>query len=195
MLPRDRIARGLHWPGGPDTAVLLHDVGGDLDDWRGLPASLAAQGYRVLAIDLPGHGLSDDPWEQGRARETVADLIAGARQHQTGRCFVISAGAIPPLIGGAGLDALVAVSPAPDDDWEPAQSTPPCLIFVGGADPAAAEAADRYFRGRRGWSVVSSFGVPDNGSDLLTGAWAGHLTEQIVAFLRDYRTPVPSAET
>ncbi|MDQ2683106.1 MAG: hypothetical protein M3Y37_06225, partial [Chloroflexota bacterium] len=185
----------LHWPGGPDTVVLIHDVGGDLDDWRGLPASLAGQGYHVLAIDLPGHGLSDDPWEQGLARETIAEVVAGARSGGQGRRFAISAGRIAPLVGGAELDALIAISPAPDDDWAPDQSAAPCLIFVGGGDPGAAAAADRYFHGRRGWSVVSSFGVRENGSKLLAGSWARHLTEQAIAFLRDYRTPEPGAES
>ena len=65
----------------------------------------------------------------------------------------------------------------------------PCLIFVGGGDPDAAIAADRFFRHRRGWAVVSSFGVPENGAALLTGPWSTHLTEQTITFLRDYRTP------
>jgi hypothetical protein len=64
----------------------------------------------------------------------------------------------------------------------------PCLIFVGGADPDAADAADRFFRQRRGWAVVSSFGVPENGAALLTGPWSTHLAEQTITFLRDYRT-------
>lgn len=181
--------RGVLWPGAPDTVVLLHDVGGDLDVWGALPAALADDGFRVLAIDLPGHGLSDDPWQPSAAAPVLGAIIAAARPERPGRCFLISIGSIPPLVGSLPVDALVALSPAPAADWMRETSFTPCLILVGGADVAAANAADRYFRGRTGWTVVSSFGSDENGAELLTGPWATHLIEQILAFLRDYRTP------
>jgi pimeloyl-ACP methyl ester carboxylesterase len=46
--------------------VLLHKLGGWLQDWRALAAELAGR-YRVIALDLPGHGSSvfEEPtsWE------------------------------------------------------------------------------------------------------------------------------------
>jgi pimeloyl-ACP methyl ester carboxylesterase len=180
--------RGLAWPGGPDTVILIHDAGGDLDAWGALPATLAGQGYRVVAIDLPGHGLSDDPWESERAPEIVAEIVSAARL-VSGRCFVIGAGSLAPVIGGMVMDALVMVSPHALAGPERSASASPCLIFVGGADPASVDAADRFFRARRGWAVVSSYGAAENGTALLSSEWAGHLAEQTIAFLRDYRTP------
>jgi hypothetical protein len=37
-------------------------------------------------------------------------------------------------------------------------------------------------------------GDPVKGAALLAGEWAGHVSEQTRAFLRDYRTPAGSAE-
>lgn len=179
--------RGLVWPGGPDTVVLIHDAGGDLDDWGSLPAILAGQGYRVVAVDLPGHGLSDDPWEIECAPIQMTEIVSAARAVSE-RCFVVGIGSLAPVVGQLDVDALVAISPHAEVEPEPASPTAPCLIFVGGADPERADAADRFFRARRGWAVVSSFGVPENGAALLSGPWAGHLAEQTISFLRDYRS-------
>ena len=165
--------------------MLLHDVGGDLDAWGALPVALAAQGYRVAAVDLPGHGLSDDPWTPGQAGDVLSEIVSVARGHG-GRCFVIAVGEIATLAARLAVDALVAISPNAGDRDMPAV---PCLIFAGGADPDAAVAADQFFRNRRGWAVVSSFGVPENGAALLASPWSTHLAEQTIAFLRDYRTP------
>jgi pimeloyl-ACP methyl ester carboxylesterase len=45
--------------------VLLHGWGASLYMWRGWFAPLAAAGYRVVAVDLAGHGLSDKPSTPG----------------------------------------------------------------------------------------------------------------------------------
>jgi pimeloyl-ACP methyl ester carboxylesterase len=184
-LPQITI-RGQLWLGEAATVVLIHDAGADLDVWGRLPAYLAGSGYRVLAVDLPGHGLSDDPWEPDLAPEAVAAIVAYARSLAAGRCFAISMGGIVPIVGAITLDGHVAISPCLDPEWAREESRTPCLIFVGGADPTAAAAANSYFRGRLGYGVVSSFGTAENGAALLRSAWAGHLQEQIVAFLRDY---------
>lgn len=186
---RDELqVRGIVWPGGPDTVLLLHDVGQDLDVWGSLPATLASRNYRVLAIDLPGHGLSDEPWEPDRAPGILATVIAASRSDAGGKVFVISIGLMTAAAGTQAIDALIAISPRTPESQSRELATAPCLIFAGGADPEAKTAADRFFRGRRGWTVVSSFGVAENGPALLTSAWAGQLSEQILAFLRDYRT-------
>lgn len=183
------------WPGSFDTIVLLHDLGSDLDVWGTLPAALAIDGYRVLAIDLPGHGLSDDPWQPHEAAHALGSIISAARHDRSGKCFAISVGSIAAVVGSLPLDAHIALSPAPDTDWRRETTATPCLIFVGGADPGAADAADRYFRGRTGWTVVSSFGVVENGAALLSGPWAAHVSEQVLAFLRDYRSLGVDAES
>jgi hypothetical protein len=116
-------------------------------------------------------------------------VISSARQERPGKCFAISIGGTAPLVGSVKIDAHVALSPNPGSEWSRETVPTPCLIFVGGADAEAAAAANRYFRGRTGWTVVSNFGTRENGAALLTGPWAAHVSEQILAFLRDYRSP------
>lgn len=48
--------------------VLVHGWGASLYMWRAWFAPLAQAGYRVLAMDLPGHGLSDKPQGAGEYR-------------------------------------------------------------------------------------------------------------------------------
>lgn len=74
---RGVLARRVTLPGGITLRVaesgasdarpvlLLHGWGASLYMWRDWFAPLAAAGRRVVAVDLPGHGLSDKPSERG----------------------------------------------------------------------------------------------------------------------------------
>jgi 3-oxoadipate enol-lactonase len=53
--------------------VLLHPVGLDATFWGGLPGRLA-RGYRVVAVDLAGHGRSPHVARPGRMAAHVADV-------------------------------------------------------------------------------------------------------------------------
>jgi pyruvate dehydrogenase E2 component (dihydrolipoamide acetyltransferase) len=46
--------------------LLVHGWGASLYMWRGWLAPLVAAGFRAIAVDLPGHGLSDKPHDHGR---------------------------------------------------------------------------------------------------------------------------------
>jgi pimeloyl-ACP methyl ester carboxylesterase len=48
-------------PSGGTPTLLLHGWGASLYMWRGWFGPLAAAGRRAIAVDLPGHGLSDKP--------------------------------------------------------------------------------------------------------------------------------------
>ncbi|MET8539724.1 alpha/beta fold hydrolase [Kitasatospora sp. NPDC004799] len=55
------IAVELHtreWGGGERTAVLVHGITFDHRAWRRVGPALAGRGYRVVAVDLRGHGAS-----------------------------------------------------------------------------------------------------------------------------------------
>ncbi|MDR6142239.1 pimeloyl-ACP methyl ester carboxylesterase [Microbacterium foliorum] len=68
---------------GPGTVLLLHGMMGSSESWWRLIPPLTANGHRVIALDLPGHGLSErDPQltiEQAAASvvETVRHLAPG----------------------------------------------------------------------------------------------------------------------
>lgn len=179
--------RGYRWAGDANVVVLLHDVEADLDAWADVPLVLAADGYSVIAVDLPGHGISDDPWEPERAMELVTFLADAVKPPAT-RCFVVAAGQLcGPALVAPGVDALVAVSPkavahAPD------HPTPPVCIIVGGADEEASSVANGFFRHTRGWTVLSSFGTTAQSTRLYSSEWGAHAVEQTLMFLRDYRS-------
>lgn len=64
--------------------LLLHGWGASIYMWRSWFAPLAAAGRRVIAVDLPGHGLSDKPDEDAAYRlapmtEAVRSLLDAER--------------------------------------------------------------------------------------------------------------------
>ncbi|MFF8594466.1 alpha/beta fold hydrolase [Streptomyces sp. NPDC015220] len=46
------------WGNGPRTAVLVHGIMTDSRSWNRVAPAIARHGYRVVAVDLPGHGAS-----------------------------------------------------------------------------------------------------------------------------------------
>lgn len=59
---------------GPLAVLLVHGFGGNLKSW-GLTQSALSESFRVIALDLPGHGDSDPAWgEAGLAEMSVAVL-------------------------------------------------------------------------------------------------------------------------
>jgi pimeloyl-ACP methyl ester carboxylesterase len=188
------IIRGQHWRGGMDWAILIHDVDQDLDAWANAPATLVDAGYSVLAIDLPGHGLSDEPWHFPEIARSVQTAMSFAKNAGAKRCFLLVAGSIsvPSMIAASDLiQAVVAFSPeASDDELRALEEVHvPTLVLAGSADAKTAEQARRVFHDKAGWAVLSIFGAAENGTALLTGPWSSRVREQILLFLRDYRSP------
>ncbi|MHB1988208.1 MAG: alpha/beta fold hydrolase [Acidimicrobiales bacterium] len=53
--------RGRSWGPGPPDAILLHGLASNARIWDGVASELAALGISTLALDLRGHGRSDQP--------------------------------------------------------------------------------------------------------------------------------------
>jgi magnesium chelatase accessory protein len=123
---RDVMADGLrwhlqHWPAPhPEapTVLLLHGTGASTHSWRDLAPRLATQAG-VLAVDLPGHGLSapargDGATLPGMARGLSALLAAVGEQpigivgHSAGAAIAVRMA----LAGQSGLRALVGLNAA-----------------------------------------------------------------------------------
>src|SRR5215204_454920 len=69
---------------GAPPVLLVHGWGASIYMWRSWFEPLAAAGYHVVALDLPGHGLSDKPSDEGRYRlelfvSSVREVIAHMR--------------------------------------------------------------------------------------------------------------------
>jgi pimeloyl-ACP methyl ester carboxylesterase len=193
-LPWGQVARGLRWGSGEDRILLLHEPGVDIDAWAGLPGKLALRlALEVLAIDLPGHGLSDDPWDASQLPDLLRSLFAGT----PGRRFVVAAGSIAgTTLAHTGEVALAGVALLTPERLvgSPLPRSPrvPKLFFAGslaGNDLANARglAADTG-----GWAIVTAFPVAHRGTALLSPPWDDRITEQIITFIRDcQRAAVP----
>ncbi|MGE3194463.1 MAG: alpha/beta fold hydrolase [Microbacteriaceae bacterium] len=123
---------------GPRTAVLIHGIMSDSRAWHRVTAELEQRGFRVLAVDLAGHGRSprarryspgawaDDVVETvqpllSRAPDLVmghslgalvASLVADRLSPRT-TVYIDPAFAFPRGLRGAVLKLLFAVSPRP----------------------------------------------------------------------------------
>ena len=106
-------------PGAPAT-LLVHGWGASLYMWRDWFAPLAAAGRRAVALDLPGHGLSDKPLGDDRYTldalvRAVAEVIASCRFGAPDVVAQSMGGTVALELAARGatpLDGLVLVNPA-----------------------------------------------------------------------------------
>jgi pimeloyl-ACP methyl ester carboxylesterase len=100
--------------------LLLHGWGASIYMWRAWFAPLAAAGFRVVAVDLPGHGLSDKPASDASYRldslvRVVRELMVLEHLQGAGLVAQSMAGTIAlelALEGKPRIGRLVLVNPA-----------------------------------------------------------------------------------
>lgn len=110
---RFETAAGLRWlvleaGQGPDM-LLLHGMGASTHSWRGLVPLLAPR-FRVIAVDLPGHGFTDQAPPDQRSLPGMAHAI-GTLMKALGRS--------PDLVVGHSAGAAIATRMALDDETAP----------------------------------------------------------------------------
>lgn len=106
--------------GDAPPVLLLHGWGASIYMWRSWFAPLAAAGRRVIAVDLPGHGLSDKPDDDAAYRlapmmEAVRRLIDTERLQRVAVVAQSMAGTIALellLAGEPRIERLALVNPA-----------------------------------------------------------------------------------
>jgi len=64
------------WGTGPHGVVLIHEDGGDRAGWSDLAATLSQNQFRVVAIDLRGHGATGGTIAEEDYPKMVADVAA-----------------------------------------------------------------------------------------------------------------------
>jgi pimeloyl-ACP methyl ester carboxylesterase len=198
QLPWGAVLRGLRWGNQPDVVLLLHEPGADIDAWAALPAEISRQlDMESVALDLPGHGLSDDPWEPARLHDLLRSLPDFAPA--SSRRFLIAAGALATAAleqaPALDLSGLVCLSPqTPEDRKHPPRSPRVAKLFVAGALAGSdLNDARRLSTECGGWAVVTSLPVTERGTSLLTSSWGQQLVAQTITFLRDcQRRPAPT---
>mgnify|MGYP001064108311 CR=1 FL=1 len=184
------VLRGLVFGEGTRDVLLVHDIGDDLDAWGSLPWSLALAGYRVRAVDLPGHGLSDDPFTHELLPSVLDCLIDEVTGPGATHCHLVTAGVVTGAVLAARsstqISALVALSPRLDEVWRATvrAHTGAKLLFASSLDQDDLHHAQHFFQACRGPVVFSTLPVQETGVRLLASAWADHALEQILLFLR-----------
>lgn len=122
---------------GDRCAVLLHGMLGSAESWHRVTPLLAKAGYRVLALDLPGHGLSprDPELTVAGAVDAVVDTVRAATER-------------PPAVAiGHSYGSLLLAAAAERMRPELAVYIDAPFSFPGGSDRDAALA--RYTSDKR----------------------------------------------
>jgi dienelactone hydrolase len=96
---------GESWGAGARGVLLVHDEGRSRADWELVAPKLAAAGFRVLAIDLRGHGGSTlpAPLAEGDWPKLTADVAAGVQ-------WLVAEGATEVHVVGERLGANLALA-------------------------------------------------------------------------------------
>ena len=189
--PDGAVLRGEVRRGGRVWAVLVHDLGEDIDAWRPLRDALGARGVSVLSFDLRGHGGSDGEAAEGFVAGDLEAAIAFVRAAGAERLVVGAAGELvaPALavVAASGGDGFFALAPRGEAF---ARSAVPKLSVCGSRD-AAQEAAGSALEGSGGWSVVVRLPVGEPGLGMLQGPWRTNVEAYVLGFVRDVARGVP----
>jgi len=180
--------RGHEFAASGAPVVFIHEPGRDLDAWGAITADFAKRGFRVLALDLPGHGLSDgdaDDWD-GTIGEVMEQI-----EVQWGPMGVVAAGAAcqPFLAIGTdhGVPIQAMISPTDSDEAALRSSARSMrLVMCGTADGDAQRAAKTMYDGARGHRMMVTGGKLEQGTELLVAH--PHLAEELVMWFRRYLT-------
>jgi pimeloyl-ACP methyl ester carboxylesterase len=114
--------------GSAPVALLIHGVTSSSRTWWRVGPALAARGYRVLAVDLRGHGASPSVAGALGLGDLTADVLQTLRAD----------GAVPNdrglgMEGGSGVEGTLAADPSPtlDGDRGGRVNGPPIDLVVG----------------------------------------------------------------
>jgi pimeloyl-[acyl-carrier protein] methyl ester esterase len=152
--------------GGGRDLVLLHGWGLNLRVWDGLAGALA-QRFRVIAIDLPGHGKSD--WD-GRASTPAAQAW---RVHETLAPLTQRYALLGWSLGGQVALDLTAAMPAGVERLALVATTPKFLAAAGwrcGTAPALLRKLEKQLQADCGRTVREFLALQVRGSAPRTAA-------------------------
>ncbi|KAA6223253.1 alpha/beta hydrolase [Streptomyces albofaciens JCM 4342] len=162
-------------------ALLLHCLGEDGEDWRGVVGQLATT-HRVYALDLRGHGASDRPGEYGfeRWRDDVAGFLQELRLgpvaligHSLGALVALLLAAARPEL----VERLVVEEAAPPRPGAPRQEVPEPPPGPQGFDWQAkvAVVAQRNAPDPAWWDALAKITAP---TLVIGGGSASHIPQQ-----------------
>ena len=194
------VLRGLEHPADGPPLVFVHDLGDDLDAWGSLAATVNASGFRVIRLELRGHGLSDG---EADPSATFGDLT-NALKEVTGAFGPVGlvaygrVGRVAFSLGtdhGAPIHAVISPMPRSSDagdglgdpgDGEAAGLPAMRVLFTGAHDELPHDYVRRVNSSLRGQNMWISTGTTLRGPALLQEH--SHLVEQLVMYMRRHLT-------
>ena len=189
------VLRGLEHPADGPPLLFVHDLGEDLDAWGSVAADVRSAGFRVICLELRGHGLSDGEPDPSATVDDVTGALAEV-QGAFGPCGLVvhgtAARAAFELGGEHGAPVHAVISPAPgsgrsDDDYDGVGSVPSMrVLFTGAHDEPVHEHVRTSHPKMRGQNMWISTGTALRGPTLLQEH--PHLVEQLVMFMRRHLT-------
>lgn len=189
-LDSDLVLRGLEYQQDGPPVVLVHDIGGDADSWRGIPLELTAKGFRVMNLELRGHGLSDGEADPERTEADLKEALS-AIDGSFGPVGLVGLGTVATTMftlgpdDGAPVHALV--SPRSSELFDSGRGVAAMrAIFAGSGDDEADGFIRSIYQRLPGQNMWFSTGVDARGTDLLEANPT--MIEQIAMFLRRYLT-------
>ncbi len=194
VIARDGLTlRGYEWPIRGAPVVLLHDHEDDLDSWRDLDGELAKNGFRVINLELRGHGLSDGEADRNTVLSDTESLLKEIK-NVWGPVGLCTYGDVAATL--CFLDSLcaptvhIAISPHSVADKQLDGSGRPdtaYLVISGTGDRKLSEQARLVFDGlgrKKLWASVAS---KLEGPELLQQHQ--HLVGDMTLFLQRYLVP------
>jgi alpha-beta hydrolase superfamily lysophospholipase len=170
---------------GSHGVVLLHDQGRTSADWRLFADKLATKGYRVITVNLRGHGESAsimDATEPDWAAMTqdVASAIAYLRKKGATRVSMVGAGlganlAVDVASRDTSVTSVVLLSPGLNiKGYKPSQTVAaygqrPMLLAAGMDDAIASNTVKYLERQAKGQKRAVYLSGSQSGADLLEG--------------------------
>ncbi len=184
------VVRGHEWSHDGPPVVFLHDLGADLDAWGSVPETVAAAGFRVISLDLPGHGLSDGEPDAGSLSDRVDDILREVRG-SFGPVALVATGATAEVLlrhdATTGAPVHVMLSPSPLDpagiDWR-VTTAAMRLILSGTLNEAAHGYVEGIYPKLRGQRMLITGASEAAGPELLNDQ--PQLVEHLIMFVRQY---------
>ena len=189
------VLRGLEHPADGPPLLFVHDLGEDLDAWGSMAADVRSAGFRVICLELRGHGLSDGEPDPSVTVDDVTGALAEV-WGTFGPCGLVVHGTVAraafELGGEHGAPVHAVISPAPgsgrsDDDYDGIGAVPSMrVLFTGAHDEPVHEHVRVSHPKMRGQNMWISTGTALRGPALLQEH--PHLVEQLVMFMRRHLT-------
>ena len=187
------ILRGYEWPTRGAPVVLLHDHDDDLDAWHDLDGELATNGFRVINLELRGHGLSDGDANRNTVLSDTQALLKEVKNvwGPVGLCtYGDVAAALCFLDSFCAPTVQIAISPLPSTDKQLDVTQRPdtaYLVISGTGDKKLTEQARIVFDSLGRNKLWASVASDQQGPELLQKH--RHLIGDMTLFLQRYLVP------